>query len=146
MYSTMKYQKSSNKQFMKMDAESNSHEPKLIKKLLPNEWFKTFKAHLFNTFAGAEENSVIYQCNKQVSHKRFTLLLLQQSNVSPNVPAYAYHHNPFAYNWMTIGPLGCVVESHTSWCNVEQQWAIEWYVGTSPKHYTSHFLFAKAAQ
>jgi hypothetical protein len=40
------------------------------------------------------------------------LNLLRQSNVAPNISAYAYHHGTFDNNRMPIAPMGCSVQFH----------------------------------
>ena len=59
---------------------------------------QTFKEHFISTLAGVADNFPIHQRDELVPQTLFTLSLLQQLNVSPNVSAYAHLYGPFDYN------------------------------------------------
>jgi hypothetical protein len=60
--------------------------------------------------AGVADSFSINQWDKLLPQTILTLNLLRQSNVAPNISAYAYHHGTFDYNRMPIAPMGCSVQ------------------------------------
>jgi hypothetical protein len=73
---------------------------------------ETFKEHFISVLAGVAEGFPINQWDKLLPQTILTLNLLRQSNVAPNISAYAYHHSTFDYNRMPIAPMGCSVQFH----------------------------------
>ena len=81
-------------------------------------------------------------------HMFLTLNLLRQSNVAPNVSAYAYHRGQFDYDRMPLAPLGCAVQFHVK-LERRKSWgedSADGYVRTSPEHYRCHEVFVKATK
>jgi hypothetical protein len=71
-----------------------------------------FKGHFISVLAGVADGFPINQWDELLPQTILTLNLLCQSNVAPNISAYAYHHGSFDYNRMTIAPMGCAVQFH----------------------------------
>jgi hypothetical protein len=61
---------------------------------------QTFKGHFISVLAGVSNDFPIHQWDELLPQTILTLNLLRQSNVAPNVSAYAYHHGNFDYNRM----------------------------------------------
>jgi hypothetical protein len=68
-----------------------------------------FKGYFISVLAGVADSFPINQWNELLPQTILTLNLLRQSNVAPNISAYAYHHSSFDYNRMPIAPMGCAV-------------------------------------
>jgi hypothetical protein len=71
-----------------------------------------FNGHFISVLAGVAEGFPINQWDELLPQTILTLNLLRQSNVAPNISAYAYHHGTFDYNRMPIAPMGCSVQFH----------------------------------
>jgi len=99
--------------------------------------------------AGVAEGFPINQWDKLLPQTILTLNLLRQSNVAPNISAYAYHHGSFDYNWMTLAPMGCAVQFHIKpgRRNTFGEHSEDgFYLKTSEEHYRTHVIFAKKTQ
>ena len=75
-----------------------------------------------------------------------TLNLLRQSNVAPNISAYAYYHGSFDYNWMLIAPMGYAIQFHIKpsrrkTFGEHSEDGFNWK--TSAEHYRTHVIFCK---
>jgi hypothetical protein len=70
-----------------------------------------------------------------------TINLIQQSNATPNVLAYAHLSEPFNKNKMPLTPMGCEAQVHEK-TDKRSTWAYHlvngWYLFTSPEHYCTH--------
>jgi hypothetical protein len=66
-----------------------------------------FKGHFISVLAGVADGFPINQWDELLPQTMLTLNLLRQSNVAPNISAYAYHHGSFDYNQMPLAPMGC---------------------------------------
>jgi hypothetical protein len=73
---------------------------------------QTFKGHFISVLAGVADGFPINQWDELLPQTILTLNLLRQSNMAPNISAYAYHHGSFDYNRMPIAPMGCAVQFH----------------------------------
>ena len=73
---------------------------------------QTFKGHFISVLAAVPNSFPINQWHKLLPQTVLTLNLLRQSNVAPNISAWAYHHGSFDYNRMPIAPMGCEVRFH----------------------------------
>ena len=73
---------------------------------------QTYKSHFILTMAGVSDDFPIHQWHEIVPQVVLTLNLLRQSNVAPNISAYAYHHGRFDYNRMPLAPMSCAVQFH----------------------------------
>ena len=99
---------------------------------------QTYKSHFILVLAGVDDSFLIYWLDLLIPQTVLKMNLLRQSNVEPNVMAYAYLHGQFDYNYVPLAPMGCAVQFHIK---PKQQWSwgehsIDgWYVQRSPKHY-----------
>ena len=110
---------------------------------------QTFKGHFISVLAGVSTDFPIHQWDELLPQAILTLNLLRQSNVAPNVSAYAYHHGNFDYNRMPLAPMGCAVQFHIK-PNRRKTFGEHssdgWYLRTSPEHYRAHWVFVKATK
>ena len=65
------------------------------RRLIAGQARKTFKDHIKTLLSGTEESFPVNQFDKLMRQAVFTLNLLRQSNVTPNISAYAYRHGQF---------------------------------------------------
>jgi hypothetical protein len=99
--------------------------------------------------AGVSDDFPIHQWDELLPQTVLTLNLLRQSNVAPNISAYAYHHGSFDYNRMPLAPLGCTVQFHNKPSRRKtfgKHSSDGWYIKTSPEHYRAHVFFVKATR
>jgi len=61
-----------------------------------------FKAHFLSVIAGVP----LHLWNCLLPQAAITINLLQQSNATPTVSAYAHLSSPFDYNKMPLAPMG----------------------------------------
>jgi hypothetical protein len=107
---------------------------------------QTFKGNFISVLAGVTDGFPINQWDELLPQTILTLNLLGQSNMAPNISAYAYHHGSFDYNHMPIAPIGCAVQF-----NIKPGWrktfgehsADGFYLITSEEHYRTHVVFCK---
>ena len=107
---------------------------------------QTFKGHLISVLAGVADGFPINQWDELLPQTILTLNLLRQSNVAPNISAYAYHHGSFDYNRMPIAPMGCAVQFHIKPGRRKtfgEHSADGFYLKTSAEHYRTHVVFCK---
>jgi hypothetical protein len=107
---------------------------------------QTFKGHFISVLAGVADNFPINQWDELLPQTILTLNLLRQSNVAPNISAYAYHHGSFDYNRMPIAPMGCAVQFHIKPGRRKtfgENSADGFYLKTSEEHYRTHVVFCK---
>jgi hypothetical protein len=105
-----------------------------------------FKGHFISVLAGVADGFPINQWDELLSQTILTLNLLRQSNVAPNISAYAYHHGSFDYNRMPIEPMGCAVQFHIKPGRQKtfgEHSEDGFYLKTSEEHYRTHVIFAK---
>ncbi|KAL7475055.1 hypothetical protein ACHAW6_000989, partial [Cyclotella cf. meneghiniana] len=110
---------------------------------------QTFKGHLISVLAGISDDFPIHQWDELLPQTILTLNLLRQSNVAPNISAYAYHHGSFDYNRMPLAPMGCAVQFHIKPARRKtcgEHASDGWYLRTSPEHYRCHVVFVKATK
>jgi len=74
---------------------------------------QTFKVHFISVLAGVADGFLINQWDDLLPQTILTLNLLRQSNIAPNISAYAYHHGSFDYNWMPLARPWDVLSSFT---------------------------------
>ena len=110
---------------------------------------QTFKGHFKAVLAGVSDDFPIREWDELIPQTVLTLNLLRQSNVAPNISAYAYHHGSFDYNRMPLAPMGCAVQFHIK-PDRRKTWGEHsmdgWYLRTSPEHYRCHIVFVKKTQ
>ena len=110
---------------------------------------QTFKGHFISVLAGVSDDFPIHRWDELIPQTVLTLNLLRQSNVAPNVSAYAYHHGSFDYNRMPLAPMGCAVQFHIkpSKCKTFGEHSSDgWYLKTSAEHYQTHVVLVKATK
>ena len=108
-----------------------------------------FKAHFLSVLvstAASFPNS-LWDC--LLPQTEITLNLLQQSNATPTVSAYAHLCGLFDYNKMPLDPMGCEVQVHKK-TDKRGTWAYHcidgWYLFISPEHYCVHNFHIKATK
>jgi hypothetical protein len=107
---------------------------------------QTFKGHFISVLAGVADGFPINQWDELLPQTILTLNLLRQSNVAPNISAWAYHHGNFDYNRMPIAPMGCEVQFHikpTRRKTFGEHSGDGFYLRTSTEHYRTHVIFVK---
>ncbi len=105
-----------------------------------------FKGHFISVLAGVSDNFLIHQWDELLPQTILTLNLLRQSNVSPNISAFAYHHGSFDYNRMPLAPMGCAVQFHIKPSRRKsfgEHSSDGWHLMSSPEHYRSWVVFVK---
>jgi hypothetical protein len=100
-----------------------------------------FKAHFLSVLAGVADNFPPNLWDQLLPQTEIMINLIQQSNATPNVLAYAHLSGPFDYNKMPLAPMGCEAQVHEK-TNKRGTWAYHsvdgWYLFTSPEHYRAH--------
>ncbi|KAL7478468.1 hypothetical protein ACHAW6_004234 [Cyclotella cf. meneghiniana] len=99
---------------------------------------QTFKGHFISVLVGVADNFLIYQWDELLPQTILTLNLLRQSNVAPNISAYAYHHGSFNYNRMPLAPMGFAVQFHIKPSRQKsfgEHSSNGWHLMSSPEHY-----------
>ncbi|KAL7476168.1 hypothetical protein ACHAW6_002048, partial [Cyclotella cf. meneghiniana] len=86
--------------------------PEDLKQAIPERAIQTFKGHLISVLAGVSDDFPINQWDELLPQTVLTLNLLRQSNIAPNISAYAYHHGSFDYNQKChLHPWGALCNS-----------------------------------
>ena len=107
---------------------------------------QTFKGHFISVLAGVADGFPINQWDELLPQTILTLNLLRQSNVAPNISAWAYHHGSFDYNRMPLAPMGCAVQFHIKPSRRKtfgEHSEDGFYLKTSEEHYRTHVIFCK---
>ena len=107
---------------------------------------QTFNGHFISVLAGVAYGFPINQWDELLPQTILTLNLLRQSNVAPNISAYAYHHGSFDYNRMPKAPMGCAVQFHIK-PNRRTMFGEHsgngFYLKMSEEHYMTHVVLCK---
>ena len=74
----------------------------------------TFKAYFIAGLASVNPDFPLHLWCHIIPYAVLTLNLLHQSNINPNLSAYAQIHGPFNYNKTMLGPSGCRILSYES--------------------------------
>jgi hypothetical protein len=102
---------------------------------------RNFKAHYLSVLAGVADDFPPSLWDCLLPQTKITINLIQQSNATPNVSAYAHLSGPFDYNKMPLAQMGCEAQVHEK-TDKRGTWAYHsvdgWYLFTSPKHYCTH--------
>jgi len=102
---------------------------------------RNFKAHFLSVLAGVADNFPPSLWDRLLPQTEITINLIQKSNATPNVSAYAHLSGPFDYNKMPLAPMGCEAQVHEK-TDKSGTWAYHsvdgWYLFTSPEHYRTH--------
>jgi hypothetical protein len=107
---------------------------------------QTFKGHFISVLSGVPNSFLISQWDELLPQTVLTLNLLRQSNVAPNISAWAYHNGNFDYNRMPIAPMGCEVQFHIKPARRKsfgEHSENGFYLRTSEEHYRTHVIFVK---
>ncbi len=73
---------------------------------------RNFKAHFLSILAGVADNFPPSLWDRLLPQTKITINLIQQSNATPNVSAYAHLSCQFDYNKMPLTPMGCEAQVH----------------------------------
>jgi hypothetical protein len=106
-----------------------------------NVAIRNFKAHFLSILAGVVDNFPPNLGDWLLPQTEITINLIQQSNATPNVSAYAHLSGPFDYNKMPLVPMGFEAQVHekTDKCGTWANHSVGgWYLFTSPEHYCTH--------
>ena len=102
---------------------------------------RNFKSHLLSVLAGTALDFSTSLWDRIIPQAEITINLLQQSNETPNVSAYAHLSGPFDYNKMPLSPMGLSVKVHEK-TDKRSTWAYHsvdgWYLATLLEHYRTH--------
>jgi hypothetical protein len=96
--------------------------------------------------AGVDSSFPINQWDELLPQTVLTLNLLRQSNVAPNISAWAYHNSSFDYNRMPLVLMGCAVQFHIKPRRRKtfgEHSEDGFYLKTSEEHYRTHVIFVK---
>jgi hypothetical protein len=108
-----------------------------------------FKSHFLGVLAGIADDFPQNLWDHLLPQTEITLNLIQQSNATPTVSAYAHLRGPFDYNKMPLTPMGCEAQIHKK-TNKQGTWAYHsvdgWYLFTSSEHYCTHICYVKATK
>ncbi len=100
-----------------------------------------FKAHFLSVLAGVADNFPPSLWDRLPPQTEITINLIQQSNATPTVSAYAHLSGPFDYNKMPLAPMGYEAQVHEK-TDKRGTWAYHmvdgWYLFTSPEFYRTH--------
>ena len=73
---------------------------------------RNFKAHFLSVLAGTARYFTPSLWDRLLPQAEITINILQQSNETTNVSAYAHLSGPFDYNKMPLAPMGMPVKVH----------------------------------
>ena len=73
---------------------------------------RNFKAHFLSILAGVAEDFPPSLWDQLLPQTKITINLIQQSNATPTVSAYAHLSGPFNCNKMLLAPMGCEAQVH----------------------------------
>ena len=73
---------------------------------------RNFKAHFLSILAGTTQYFPLSLWDRIVPQDKITIKLLQKSNATSNVSAYAHQSSPFNYNKIPLAPMGISVQVH----------------------------------
>ncbi len=73
---------------------------------------RNFKAHFLSVLAGVANNFPPNLWDQLLPQTEITINLIQHSNTTPNILAYAHLSRPFDYNKMPLAPMGCEAQVH----------------------------------
>jgi hypothetical protein len=102
---------------------------------------RNFKAHFLSVSTSVADNFPPNLWDWLLPQTKITINLIQQSNATPNILAYAHLSRPFDYNKMPLAAMGCEAQvhektdKHGTWANYSVG---RWYLFTSPEHYCLH--------
>jgi hypothetical protein len=104
------------------------------------------QSHFLSVLAVVSDNFPPSLWDQLLPQTKITINLIQKSNATPNVSAYAHLSGPFDYNKMPLAPMECNAQVHEK-TNKQGTWAFHlvdrWYLFTSPEHYCTHNCHVK---
>ena len=99
---------------------------------------QTGKNHIVSVLCGCHNDFPMHLWCRLLPNIEWQINLLRQSNVAPNVSAYAHVHGQHDFLRQPFAPLGCPVQVHVPPAN-RKSWAKHtesgWHLGTSNEHY-----------
>ena len=103
------------------------------------EWaIQTANNHFVEVLCGAHNDFQMYLWCRILPQAEWKMNMLRQSNVAPNVSAYAHIHRQHDYMRHPWAPIGCPVQVHGP-AYKSKRWdkhaAAGWHIGTSMEHY-----------
>jgi hypothetical protein len=105
---------------------------------------QTFKNRFVAILCGANTSFPLNLWDLLLRQAEHTLNMLQPSQMTPTVSAYAYLWGQHDYNANPFVPLGCKVESHLA-PGICKTWAPHtasgYYVGMAWEHYCCHKVY-----
>jgi hypothetical protein len=108
-----------------------------------------FKAHILSILAGVADNFTPNLWHCLLPQTKISNNLIQQSNATPNILAYAHLSGSFDYNTMPLAPMGCEAQVHEK-TDKRCTWAYHlvkgWYLFTSPENYCNTQLSQQSHQ
>jgi hypothetical protein len=102
---------------------------------------RNFKAHFLSILARVADNFPSNLWDWLLPQTKIMINLIQQSNATPNILAYAHLSGPFDYNKMPLALMGCEAQAHEKTdkrCTWAYHLVNRWYLFTSPEHYCTH--------
>ncbi len=77
------------------------------------EWaIKTFKSHVISILAGVDDKFPLSLWCHLLEPAELTLNLLRQSQIAPNISAFAHVHGTHNYMRKLFAPIGCAIQTH----------------------------------
>jgi hypothetical protein len=117
----------------------HDHRCNLAKKAI-----RTFKDHFVAILCGADNAFPLHLWDRLLPQAEHTLNMLQPSQVTPTISAYAYLWKQHDYSGNLFAPLGCKVEAHLV-PTIQELWAphtaSDFYVGNAWDHYQCHEIY-----
>jgi hypothetical protein len=105
---------------------------------------QTFKNHFVSILSGVDNRFPLSLWCHLVRPVELTINLLQQSNVSPKMSAYAHVHGKHNFMKCLFAPLGCAVMAHVKPKN-RQTWNVHtdtgFNIGTAMEHHQCFHIY-----
>ncbi len=95
---------------------------------------RNLKAHFLSVLVGVADNFPPSLWDRLLPQTKIRINLIQQSNATPNVLAYAHLSGPFNYNKMPLAPMGLRPRCMRRLTNVAHGHIIRWMDGISSLH------------
>jgi hypothetical protein len=73
---------------------------------------QTFKLHFISILAGVDDKFPLLLWCHLLKPTELTLNLLRQSQIAPNISAFAHLHGIHNYMRKPFAPIGCVIQTH----------------------------------
>jgi hypothetical protein len=100
-----------------------------------------FKAHFLSILVGAANDFPPNLWDWLLPQTKIMINLIQQSEFTPNILAYAHLSGPFDYKKMPLAQMGCEAQVHEK-TDKRGTWAYHsvdrWHLFTLQEHYPTH--------